>query len=65
MIVKTGAFGLCTCVSGETTWVHSAHTCCNESSGLLDGCAKLVRLSYETTSSVQAGVTSFPMTRGR
>jgi hypothetical protein len=39
MTVKHGAFGRCTCVSGEVTWVHSAHTCCNErgSSGLLGG----------------------------
>jgi hypothetical protein len=30
MTVKNGAFGLCACVSGEVTRVHSAHSCRNE-----------------------------------
>jgi hypothetical protein len=60
MTVKNGAFGLCACVSGEVTWVHSTHTCLNErgSRDFAQGCAELV-----TASSVQARVTSLPMTR--
>jgi hypothetical protein len=64
MTVKHGAFALCACVSGEVTWIHSAHTCCSDAvERFVEGPAELVRLSYDTASSVQAGVASSPMTR--